>query len=125
MKSYELLHAKLEPLFKIQQKDGRYLLYSVNKQLLPEEVEDVKMLPDGTAIIAIPCSGCALVKYDTENDKIVPVLPTNCFDFKAKLYDGMRFLEHNGRTIVEVHRAGKLAYFDLDGRQLTKFNLSI
>ena len=120
IQSYEEIYAQGTPLFKVKQKNSYTLLFSVNKQLLEKEVEFIEILSDGTAIIGIPCSGCALVKYDAKNDKIIPILPTNCFDYKARLYDKMQFIYQKDKTTVEATLGNKVEKFDTDGNKITR-----
>lgn len=112
-------------LFKVHYKNGCCSLYSSKKQLLPKDTESLEILSDGTAIIALPAVGYSLVSYDIQNDEFISVLPSKCIDDKAKHFDSMNFLFRKDATIVEVIRGNKIAYYNTDGSQITKFKYCI
>ena len=125
IRSFETLYVKGILLFKVQMKNGYYNLYSTSKALLPKEVDYLEILSDGTAIICLPLGGCALIKYDITSDSIVPILPTNCFDYKAKLFSNMSFVYRKDDVTVEIMNGNKVATYDTNGNQLTRFKYRV
>jgi len=123
--TFESLYANYTLMFKVKNINGFFELYSVNKQLLKEEVDFIDILSDGTAIIGIPNAGYALVKYDVGNDKLIPILPADCFERKENLYDSMSFKHTKVETTVEAVKDNRVAIYDCDGNQLTKFKLHL
>jgi len=109
-------------LFKGYHRDLTCDLHSLNKRLLPKEFSSIEFCFDGTAILCRDGS-YGLVRYDKENDEIVPLLPVDFFSQYPKVsYQNMRFIFNKCGVHVEVKKDNKYAMFSTKGHQISTFS---